>query len=158
MFQFPDGQRVVIEHVIQYVETAPVITMMTAAGTITYTASTNGDADFVMSQLDVLFNNPQILSASTPPTFALLKHNTLAGGALYRDTLTGAYFNASGINAIKFDDGSGNTAVTEDVTILNDSTLLFNGTYPSVATTYTVYYSTDFGATWTTTGKTAVLS
>jgi hypothetical protein len=68
--------------------------------------------------------------------------------------LSGAGFLASGINAIKIDDGLGNSYTwTSDIFTIDSDTLILCADDGSAALgTYTIYYSIDAGANWITTG------
>jgi hypothetical protein len=71
--------------------------------------------------------------------------------------ITGTGFLGSSINAMKADDGAGNV-LTIYPSITDDSNMWTGSDVFSVPGVYTIYYSTDFGATWTTTGLTVTAS
>ena len=77
-------------------------------------------------------------------------------------TATGTGFSLSGINSGQFDDGMGNSSEFDFVTINSDISISFHygsgNFFPGVNGTYTLYYSTDNGLSFVTTGLTVVVS
>lgn len=74
--------------------------------------------------------------------------------------IMGTGFSASGINALKLDDGAGHVFTYPSITINSDNFMY--AAMPinqfTVAGSYVGYYSTDGGSTWTTTGLTITVS
>ena len=107
-----------------------------------------------------------ILSAPVALSFISISPNTGTKGspAHYTGTLTGTGFFASGINAVKFDDGAGNVIQPFNSNIKmvintdSNATISFSGVPAPNVATYTVYYSVDGGTNWITTGLTVAFS
>ncbi len=102
--------------------------------------------------------SPLISSAAPAPTgpqFAAVTPNTLAHNTPYQGTISGSGFTATGINFIFADNGVGEND-GYPATIVDDGhvTFGFNGGTMTVPGVYTVYYSTDGGATRAATGLT----
>lgn len=92
-------------------------------------------------------------------TFTSVSPNTCAQNGSCLANIYGTGFTGSGINLIKADDGAGHAP--NAVTTLESDTdiyIIFTGLGLTPAGVYTLYYSTDNGTTWTTTGKTITSS
>jgi hypothetical protein len=93
-------------------------------------------------------------------TWAGISPGTATAGTGYSGVITGTGFLASGIDLMKADDGLGDIINANGPYVQNDTTINvgFDSIGLSPAATYTIYYSTDHGTTWTTTGLTVVSS
>ena len=94
-------------------------------------------------------------------SFSSVDPNTAIAGAGGSFTFNGSGFMDSGINLMKADDGGGNVFATGGFTpITSDTSLVVNwdATTFLPAGVFTIYYSTDNGSTWTTTGLTITSS
>lgn len=170
---FPDGTQIFISQItgIQVASNVVGISFGTAFNAYTFTATDVATAMQMAVQINDLINGKTIgkilLSNNAAMTFSSVDPSTPSaatmGGLGY--TIVGTGFVGSGINAIKADDGTGDVFVADaypgGVFIISDTQMNFDfnsGPNPGIAGTYTVYYSTDAGATWTTTGLTIVAS
>ena len=95
------------------------------------------------------------------PTWSGITPNTTTINQTFAGTIAGTGFLAAGINYLKFDDGAGhvfnglfmNIESDTEIEFDNDGNIVF-----TVAATYTLYFSTDSGSTYTTTGLTVTAS
>lgn len=105
----------------------------------------------------------------TALTFTSVTPSSISVGTGTSFALAGTGFLASGITTLKLDDGAGNVNKWSEAsnpvggygvfTIDSDASITMGDSFTySVATTYTIYYSINGGATWTTTGKTVTVS
>jgi hypothetical protein len=96
-----------------------------------------------------------------PLTFSSVAPNAVSAASTTptQYTVYGTGFYLSGINGFKLDDGAGDTGgmwagLVNDGVFTPEPTVIPN----HVPGVYTLYYTTDFGATWTTTGLTITAS
>jgi hypothetical protein len=93
--------------------------------------------------------------------FTSVSPNTASGfSQLYDGVITGTGFALSGINLMKLDDGVGHAFNFTTMTISNDTTINIElmGAQITPVGVFTIYYSKNAGATWTTTGLTITSS
>ena len=155
----PDGQRIDLSEVVQYAANGSTITFTyTSGGTTTY-SSTNTAT--VMAQIDAVKNGQggQVVNTinDSALSFTGVSPTTGTENIAQDATLTGTGFGTSRINYLKLDDGAGHAVVQYLVTPYSDTEIQWL-MLVLVAATYTLYYSTDSGATWTTTGQTVTIS
>jgi IPT/TIG domain len=93
-------------------------------------------------------------------TFASITPGTAASGVSVSFVVTGTGFNSdvSSVEDMRFDDGNGHIAYCGESLVSSDTSENVGFVLFPVAGTYTLYYSTDNGATWTTTGLTVTVS
>ena len=130
----------------------------------TYDAADFGSAQRIIQQINNAMQSGAgtsvlIVDIPTTLTWTSLTPNTFAAGTtgpFY--TVAGTGFLASGVSDLKLSNESNsyesNAFITDDGTMTDDSA----SDYTLVAGNYTLYYSTDQGVTWNTTGLTAVIS
>lgn len=130
----------------------------------TYDAIDFGSAQRIIQQINNAMQSGTgspvlIIEIPTTLTWTSLTPNTFQAGTtgLFY-TVAGTGFLASGVNDLKLSNESNsypsNAFITDDGTMTDDSAL----DYTLVDGNYTLYYSTDQGVTWNTTGLTAVIS
>jgi hypothetical protein len=90
-------------------------------------------------------------------TWISITPNTATVGVAFDASVTGTGFTVSGAEYIKLDDGTGHIAYGDECLRTSDSNINAGFDLPA-ASTYTLYYSLDGGATWTTTGLTVTAS
>ena len=110
----------------------------------------------MISQVANFLNSTQggLYLVIPPPSFTRVKPTSYPTGSLLQIILFGNSFISNGINALKLDDGAGHVF---PLTIEPGASDQYLPTYPTTVTTaaaYTIYYSTDGGNTWITTGLT----
>jgi hypothetical protein len=132
----------------------------TAPGTFPF--STGNSTDFVLFGVDGAIPVTAIIcyvsaslafSSVTPSTASAFAQN-------YDGVISGTGFTLSGINLMKVDNGAGSSFNFTTMTISNDTTINVElaGAQMTPPGVYTIYYSKDAGATWTTTGLTITSS
>jgi hypothetical protein len=91
-------------------------------------------------------------------TFASITPNTVTTAELhYTPTVAGTGFLGSGINALKLDDSLGNQNLAS-ANIVDDANMTGDFGHFIAIGTFTLYYSTDGGTSWTNTGLTVTVS
>ena len=128
----------------------------------TYDALDFGSAQRIIQQINNVMeggsSNALIIDTPSGLSWASITPDNTAGSVNNPQfTIAGSGFSNSGINAIKLSQGvvSGMWLPGFNMNIASDISIVLNAGYfymsPAV---YTLYYSTDNGATWTTTGLT----
>lgn len=160
----PDGARFYVKDIVSvWVDTgAPTIVNIGLAGDTAahaYTAADASAADNIRKQVESAVSGAttgsiEITDTSLSLIYSGVVPNLIGFPSAFNGYLIGTGFLASGINAAKGDDGSGNVFVFSVVTIMDDSNIFMTYGPIAPASVYTVYVSTDGGTNWTTTGLT----
>lgn len=144
------------------------VVIKTPLETSTVICADSSIAANLIAAIDTFIGTSSPISAnpvySSSPTWSSVSPNTIGlnvGDSITFD-LVGTKFLTSAINAIKLDDGLGDALTFDTLFIDTDAQLQVQykvGTlFPTVAATYTLYFSIDNGLNWTTTGLTIVAS
>ena len=157
---------------VQIASASPAVVVVGLTGNATpfsFTAQDSGSAQRIVSQINDALNGfitgaVQIVDTATPtpgmvwtsitPSTATSGLNTPAF------TIAGTGFLASGINKLKLDTGTGSSIVYDAGTFAIASDIAIN-TGPvgaNIVAAYTLFYSIDGGASWTTTALTVTFS
>jgi len=106
--------------------------------------------NFLYSHSEGTFN--AVVPAGAALTWGGISPDPIVRNTSHLFTIGGTGFSFSNINAVKWDDGAGAVLVGTP-TITDDGHMtVFLGQFPNMVDDGIVYYSTDSGATWTTTG------
>jgi hypothetical protein len=162
----PDGQRVNLAGTSYAVSGSSVVFTFQGGGTYTYAAGSSGAAQNVLSQVDAANSGtPGLRIIGTGAlVWTSITPDTASVGFNYVPTVAGSGFLNQNFTNLKLDDGSGHAVnlplgeftVSDDENIILD--LNTDGYIISYAGTYTLYFSTDGGATWTSTTLTITAS
>lgn len=166
---FPDGTQVFSRNIssIQILAGAPEDVLIGIGGVLnafTYTAQDAASAQNIRAQINDILSGASKAEATQltdpPPAgtgpFTSVTPNTATVDAVYSASIVGAGFLSLGITDIKADDGAGHV-YTFELHGTTDTTIAIyhsgmpdeHSFYPAGA--YTLYYSSDYGATWTVT-------
>jgi hypothetical protein len=92
-------------------------------------------------------------------TWTSVTPNTVTTAELhFTPAIVGTGFLGSGIQYLKLHDGLGNENISTPVNIADDANMSADFGHFIVTGVFTLYYSTDFGSSWTTTGLTVTVS
>lgn len=162
IIQLPDGRRINLSLVGDYAGSSTnLVFTYTAGGTATYAAGSSGELANAIGQVDLIMTNGRagvnmigvlalVWTSITPNTGAAFMYP-------YAATIVGTGFITSGITTLKLDDGVGNVVTFTPGTITSDTSI--NAYWPiGPAGTYTLYFSTNGGSSYTTTGLTVTIS
>jgi hypothetical protein len=163
----PDGQRVDIDGGAYHTDGFLTITLLTSAGvSFSYACISAANLGQLVAAIDTfvgtnnnISSNPIISSGGGSPfAWTSITPNTTPIGSNAIFAVVGTGF-TSAINTVKFDDGT-HSCIT-NVTVSDNANLIIGGgdnTHFDGAGVYTLYYSTDGGATFNTTGLTVTAS
>ena len=137
--------------------TSDTINSTGPGSTITFTASESGYT-LISSQFgDVVPLTATICAVPAAFIFTSIVPNSLSHLNAIFGTLSGSGFTLSGITNFQADDGMGHVFQFA-ITPSTDNVIFLTGGPLTPAATYTLYYSTNSGATWTTAGLTITSS
>ena len=131
-----------------------------APGTFQFTTGPSGVAYLTGNNSNVRVT-AIICAVAASLTFISVTPSTASAFAQnYDGVISGTGFTLSGINLMKVDNGAGSSFNFTTMTISNDTTINVElaGAQMTPPGVYTIYYSKDAGATWTTTGLTITSS
>ena len=166
--QFPDGDVLFLTAGMLFAVGSTTLTVTYLGTTVkTYVAASSAGAQALQQQLVAVPDNDQV-TLLVDKTVTLLWGNITPNTAVVGDSPIYTV-NGSGFVAIshgwpprvwlKFDDGAGNSILAGNGATTSDTSLTVNqATAFAVAGTYTLYYSSDSGSTWNSTGLTVVVS
>ena len=169
---FTNGLRVNLDQVTSILvqESAIMFNTINNSSTTVYVL----DVDSVMKQIDEFVNSGaghlELVDGGATTTNSLVftsiaPNSVLAADDSYVLTLTGSDFITLCLNgavsaSFKLDDGGGQVLISGNDPFPPTNTIigLYFANPPHTPATYTLYYSTDGGNTWTTTGLTVTLN
>ena len=168
----PNAERVILDNCKSYAAVGNTLVFNHADGTKTVYACGGAVAATAMAAaVDTLQNSTNFQATLTEPglTWTSVTPSTGAINTPLSPQIAGGgfvnWFVGYGVNQFKMDDGAGHTVIT-NAGLQNDQYVLVSADSGgviapfqlTVAGTYTIYFSTDSGGTWTTTGLTIVAS
>lgn len=169
---FPDGTQIDAAAilVVQILAGAPldvVVGLSGTLGTFTYTAASAAAAIDIRNQINIVraggSTDPVVTltDSTTASTWASITPNNFAAGLNTPVfTIAGTGFTMSGINALKIDAGGGHviTYSAGQFSIDSDIQMTTSAAGANWVDIYTLYYSVDGGANWTSTGLTVTMT
>ena len=162
----PDGSSIILDNLIGFKASGQLLIFEKADGSQrVYAATAPDSAAYMITQLQTFVATANLTATIAEISLAwtsVVPSSVAVGASIGSETVNGSGFLASGINSMKFDDGSGHVftiAAGSGLNIASDIKIQFETGYNfTPAGTYTLYYSTDNGSNWTTTGKTVTVS
>lgn len=166
---FPDGQQFFVANIssLQASSANVIVGVGTVVNAYTFAATDAPTAKSIVNQINQakigLLSGAVILSNGAGLTWASVTPTTATLAVTNVWDVQGTGFSTAGINNFKADDGSGDALGASGYFFLNSDTDATLGGQDGefrffVAGVYTLYYSTDSGTTWISTGLTITAS
>lgn len=169
---FPDGTQIAVASitVVQILTGAPLDVVIGTNGVLsvfTYTAGSSAAAQDIRNQINSIRSGGStsevvtlVDGTSVSGWISITPNNFAAGLNTPSLKIAGSGFAMSGINALKIDDGAGHSIIWSSglFHIDSDIQITTSAAGANAVGVWTLYYSVDGGATWTTTGLTVTMT